>query len=362
MVHVRAVAIGLLLFGAGAARALPEDVEGPDGLVDDPGGWSVAAPDAAFSERAEAAARYSRKRGGLALLIVKEDAIAFEEAENGFDLRRAHHLWSGTKTFTCALAAAAEVDGRFTLGTEIGAVLPLDARRASLTVRDLLSLTSGLSESPLLTTDFLRAKPQIADKEAWTLREITAVHDPGTRFRYAASAFAMFSAFARAALGEDPIEYLTRRVLEPIGYRSGGWVKDAAGHGWFSFGAYTSARSWARFGMLLRDDGLFRGQQVLPGGLLSRCFEGSAAMPAYGLGIWLNREATQLWLPPALQGRFASKGPILLPGGPADLMAAAGYNDNRLYVIPSEGLVIVRFGKGDPSFEDDKLLGLLLPR
>ena len=347
---------------SGTAWALPEDIEGPEGVLEDPGGWSVAPPDAAFLERAEAAARYSRKRGGLALLIVKEDAIAFEEAENGFDLRRAHHLWSGTKTFTCALAAAAEADGRFVLTSEIGGVLPLDARRASLTVRDLLSLTSGLSESPLLTTDFFRPKPQIADKEAWTVREITAVHAPGARFRYAASPFAMFSAFARVALAEDPIDYLRRRILDPIGYQSGGWVKDAAGHGWFSFGAYTSARSWARFGMLLRDDGFFRGHQVLPGGLLQRCFQGTAAMPAYGLGIWLNREATQLWLPPALQGRFASKGPILLPGGPEDLMAAAGYNDNRLYIVPSEGLVIVRFGKGDPGFEDDKLLGFLLPR
>lgn len=359
-----ALSLGVLLHGfiAAPARAIPEDIPGDAGLLDDPGGWNEALVPFETS-RYRAAATYSRKHAGLALLVVEGDTLVFEGAENGYDLRRAHHLWSGTKTFTCALAAAAQADGLFTLDTTLSATLGLADRRASLTVRDLLSLTSGLSEATeILTGDMLAARPIVADKEAWALREITAVYAPGERFRYAASAFVLFSALAGKALGEDPLAYLERRVLDPIGFRHTAWLRDPAGHAYFSFGAYTTARSWARFGLLLRDDGVFRGQRVLPAGALAPCFTGTTAMPAYGLGVWLNHEARQLWLPPALQGRFASKGPILLPGGPDDLIAAAGYNDNRLYVIPSRSLIIVRFGRGHPAFEDDRLLALLLER
>jgi len=365
-----ALALLLVAMGAGGTHAVPDDVPGPEGLLPDAGGWDLVSPDGVSGGRSDAyraASEYSRRHGGLALVVVKDNTILFEEAENGFELDRAHHLWSGTKTFTCALALAAEADGKLgleaTLGETLGSLLPggPSDRRASLTVRDLLSLTSGLWESgAILTTDMLRAHPQVLDKEAWTLREIPAVYRPGERFRYAASPFVMFSLMARKALGEDPVDYLARRVLTPIGLRQAGWLRDGAGHAWWSFGAYTTARGWARFGMLLRDDGAFRGQRILPAGAVAKCFQGSAAMPAYGLGIWLNRPAKELLLPPVLHGRFASQGPILLPGGPTDLVAAVGYADNRLYIIPSRGLVIVRYGKGHPGFEDAALLSRLL--
>lgn len=364
---LRVVVVGALLVSGLRAHALPADVPGPEGLLPDAGGWDPAPPPGDRADAYRAAADYSRRHAGLALVIVKDNTIVFEEAQNDFEIDRAHHIWSGTKTFTCALAAAAEADGKLmldaTLGATLGKLLGRGEQdpRARLTVHDLLSLTSGLSESgEILTVDMLRKRPQVPDKEAWTLREITAVYAPGERFRYAASPFVMFSMMARAALGEDPVDYLARRVFAPIDLRQTAWLRDGAGHAWWSFGAYTTARSWARFGMLLRDDGVFRGQRILPAGALGRCFKGSAAMPAYGLGLWLNRPAKTLLLPPVLQGRFASKGAILLPGGPDDLVAAVGYGDNRLYVVPSRGLVIVRFGKGHPGFEDDALLAHIL--
>ncbi|MBL8786166.1 MAG: hypothetical protein JNJ59_14805, partial [Deltaproteobacteria bacterium] len=134
-----------------------------------------------------------------------------------------------------------------------------------------------------------------------------------------------------------------------------------AGRPFFSFGAYATARGWARFGMLLRDDGRFLGREILPPGLLHRCFEPSPAMPAYGLGLWRNAPASNpLWLPPVLHDRFAKKGPILSAEGPADLYAAVGYDDNRLYVIPSRHLVIVRLGAGAGSFTDRDLVNRIL--
>ena len=49
-------------------------------------------------------------------------------------------------------------------------------------------------------------------------------------------------------------------------------------------------------------------------------------------------------------------GPIIWNDGPDDLVAAAGHNDQRLYVIPSKDLVIVRLGNGHRRFKDAELL------
>ena len=74
----------------------------------------------------------------------------------------------------------------------------------------------------------------------------------------------------------------------------------------------------------------------------------SAANPRYGLGWWLNPGPE----PDDHDGRV-HPGPI--PGAPRDLVMAAGAGDQRLYVIPSRGLVVARFGE-EERFEDRAFL------
>ena len=143
------VAIGLVTASlVTPAYALPEDVPGAAGLLPDAGGWPEPANE---GREYAAAADYSRRHAGLALVVVEGQRVAFEVAHNGFELDRAHHLWSGTKTFACALAVAAEVDGKLGLDTRVGEALAAEVSaadgRAGRTVAELLSLTSGLSEA-----------------------------------------------------------------------------------------------------------------------------------------------------------------------------------------------------------------------
>jgi CubicO group peptidase (beta-lactamase class C family) len=363
--HLGLATLAILALGGHAptARALPDDLPGPAGLLPDAGDLPVTTPDAVAAARYAAAARLSDAQKGAALLVIDGAALVFEHYAQGFDPARAHHLWSGTKTFACALVAAAADDGRFDFDTPLGAHWPeLDPARGAVTVRQLLSLTSGFGDSPsILTADVLKARPRVADKEAWTIKHIRAEQPPGERYLYAASPFVFLASMARRALGEDPLNYLDRRVLGPIGMPHAGWLRDGAGLPWLALGAYTTARGWARFGMLLRDDGVFRGTRVLGAGRLAECFKGTARMPAYGQGLWLNAPTPRAnWIPKVLRGRFAARGPVLWPDGPQDLVAAVGFRDNRLYVIPSRGLVVVRLGYGHPDFNDAALLRAVL--
>ncbi|MFO0747514.1 MAG: serine hydrolase [Myxococcota bacterium] len=362
--HVGWSALALTLV-ASAAHAAPRGFDGPDS---DDGGFQSVAPTPEALARYQAAARYSKAHGGRALLVVEGDAVVFEAAQNGYDNHHGHALWSGTKSFACALALAAQADGKLSLDERAAAALPALAENPNadaITVRDLLAFTSGLDDDgDALTIDFSRARPRVADKYRWVVDHIATLarKPPGVGFTYVPSHLALFGALMRAKLGRDPVDYLQEKVLDPIGFHATGWQRDPAGNPAFAFGVYTTPRAWARFGVLVRDDGLFRGRRVLPAGAFGQCFRGSAAMPAYGLTWWLNEPipAELRRLVPGALGGLARQGRAFLPDGPADLVVAAGWKDNRLYVIPSRRLVVVRFGEGDDGFADPALLGALL--
>jgi CubicO group peptidase (beta-lactamase class C family) len=108
-----------------------------------------------------------------------------------------------------------------------------------------------------------------------------------------------------------------------------------------------TARNWARFGETIRLDG--RG--VLKPGQVKRLWEATAANPTYGL-TW--------WLPTA--GAGGAVGRALVEGLPNDVRMAAGAGGQRLYVIPSRELVVVRQApvRGGERFQDGEFLRRLL--
>ncbi|MEZ4317815.1 MAG: serine hydrolase [Myxococcota bacterium] len=305
--------------------------------------------------RYEDAAAYSEAHRGLAFMVIRGDTVVFETGQNGHALSEPHHLFSGTKSFTCALFEAAREDGFITPDERVRDTLPeLDEAAAALTPDDLLHLTSGMRQPLRLTLDMLGVSQSIEDKYAYSvdLRWNTA---PGEVFDYGPAHFNVFGELVTRKIGGDPLAYLEQRVLDPIGLRRAGWIRDPAGNPMLSAGAFTTANEWAKYGVLVRDDGEFLGQRVLPEGALSGCMQGSVANPAYGRTWWLNREVDD---DVALVGgsRLEEEGPILWNDGPDDLVVAAGHDDQRLYVIPSEDLVIVRLADGGRGFHDADLL------
>jgi CubicO group peptidase (beta-lactamase class C family) len=338
-----------------------------DAALPDDGVFGAGSVEPDEMSRYRAAADYSAAHGGQALLVLKGETVVFEEYQDGWTADRPHHLFSGTKSFCCALAAAAMADGKLALDERAADTLVEwrgDPRRERITVRQLLDLSSGLkNDFRHLTLDGLKkiAHQQIHDKYRHALEQPCA-REPGQRFSYGTVHYSAFGELIERKLGEAPLAYLERRVLRPIGFRYAGWNTDPAGNPQLAYGAWTTARHWARYGVLLRDEGRWRGEQVLPAEHLALCRQPSPALPAYGLTLWLNREIpakSAASLPERmLRGRFGGR--RFDAEGSDDLFVAAGAKDQRLYVLPSKDLVIVRFGNGSGSFSDQQLLGLLL--
>jgi CubicO group peptidase (beta-lactamase class C family) len=292
------------------------------------------------------------------LLVLRGGQVVREEGENGHDAAEVHALAMGTAGFWGVAAAAAQADGLLGLDEAVSATLPQFAAepwRRQMRVRDLLHFTSGLAGG-------VRALAPGASPDPYARAlALDMVAPPGERFQYGPSHVYVFAellsrkleAHGRAA---DPVAWLRQRLLDPIGAEVAAWDGDALGRPDPATGAHLTARAWARFGLLLAEGGRWQGRALIDAEALAPVFEGSRANPSFGGGLWLNRSQA----PAAAAASFGASGHGLYGEGPPDLVAITGLDNQRLYVVPSLRLVVVRFGERDRSFRDEELLRRLV--
>jgi len=319
---------------------------------------SSAPPPSAAS--LQAARDYSLSVAGQTLIVMHNGIILEESYGNGGAAERIQLLASGTKGFTGMLGAIAASEGLIGLDEAVAQRALIewqgDARKSRITYRHLLTMTSGLEELNNLRgwNDFLSAR---ADNE------------PGSVFIYSGDPNIFGLALERRLGGEQVADYLYRKLLQPLGITTLRWSTNFSdGKPQLSGGAYMTARDWVKFGEFIRRtlDGSWAGPAVLQRSFFDQLFMGNAAHPAYGFYWWLKRP-----VPTALAATIDANNnnqfsrqikPIIEDARiPDDIVMAAGAYGQRLYVIPSRGLTVVRNGPaGTSAFDDVQLLGRLL--
>lgn len=208
-------------------------------------------------------------------------------------------------------------------------------QEAAIRVIDILTMTSGLDDR------FAYRTP------------------PGTRFHYNTPVYAIAKTMLENASGRS-IEQLTREWLtRPLGMSETSWRQRPAalGNVGNATALVTTPRDIARLGEMILRRGLApSGERVVSEVELRRLFLPSPGNPSYGRLWWLNSGAY------AIGAAGVRREGRLIPGAPADLVAALGFLDRRLYVVPSLGLVVVRTGAAAdaPDF-DAELWAMLEP-
>lgn len=315
----------------------------------------------------EDAADYNARTGGVSLLVLKDGETAFERYANGGSAEVAHELASGTKSFSGVIAAVAVKDGLLTLDEKASATLTewrRDPQKSSITLREILQLTSGVKPGRL------GRPPTYAAAIA-----LPIVTPPGEAFDYGPVNFQIFGEIMRRKLATyeggryaDAIEYLEARIFDPLGIDPAQWNRGRDGYPHLPSGADLTARDWARFGEFVRQGGVFDGEALVDADAFAEMLEGSAVNAGYGLGWWLNETPAPETLAASKTMREASdlythsrRGEL-----PDDLFMAAGAGNQRLYIIPSKELVIVRQtgrilqGRRGKQFSDVEFLLALL--
>ncbi len=308
------------------------------------------------AERIQAAAAYSAAHGGHALLIMQNGKVVHESESNGHARNIAHRLYSGTKAFWCLTVFAAEKEGLLQLDDPVADTISdwqQDKRRASITVRQLLDFSSGLA--PM----FGLHENTFKDRTAAALKAAVA-GTPGRSFIYGPAGLqAYHEVLARKLRGKEqtPTRFLERKVLSAVGLGPQRYLPDTKGVPLLASGFMQTARQWAQLG-----------QWVLNHKDTQSLLKGSATNPAYGFGFWNNRAAAEptareVDVEAMLDKPWASqswRNACLCRDAPADLLACIGSYGQRLYIIPSMKLVIVRFAQ-DKKPNDAHMLRLLFP-
>lgn len=294
----------------------------------------LAAPASATPtpQQCAAAAAYSDAHRGVAVLVLDHGRIVCEHYQGG-DASSTYELWSGTKSFVGILAAAAVQDGLIRLDEPASTTLTewrADTVKSTITLRQLLSMASG-------QPSVIGRPPSYRDA-----LDVALVAKPGERFIYGATPLQTFAEVMRRKLiakGErgDLDLYLERRILAPIGMKYAAWRRGADGHVLTPQGMTIAAREWAKFGEFVRAGGIVDGKAIVDPATFRALFAPSAANPGYGLTWWLPHAST-VPDPITAETDIGRNAAIL----PKDLVEAAGAGDQRLYVIPSRGLTIVR--------------------
>ena len=300
-----------------------------------------------------AASAYSAGHRGASLLILQNGKTLYASSAD-----KPGRIYSGTKAFWCLAALAAVDDGVLDLDERVAETIPAwrkDPRKAQVTIRQLLDFSCGLAPGFRLHAD------DPGDRDAIAIG-LPIVAAPGSAFIYGPSPLQVFHAVLKAKLrGKAPRQYLERRVLRRLGLGRERYLQDRAGNPLLASGWILSARQWAKLGQLV----LRKGAPVVSAETLAQSWRGSPPNRAYSLGWWNNRAAPggrefdfESMLTPQWPQEDWSRA-CICRDAPSDLVMCVGSLYQRLYVVPSLDLIVVRHGRGG-SFSDGRFLRLLL--
>lgn len=302
------------------------------------------------------AAEYSQSYRGQAMLVMHDGQMIFEQYDDRGGPTNKQMLASGSKSFVGIVAAAAVEDKLIGLDDPVAENLPEwqdDSLKSKITYRQLLTLTSGLTAGERGAAVRAPAWSDIASKPM--------NGEPGKQFQYGAYQLNTFAYAIETKLGDESFEsYLKRRILDLLDIELEWRFRCADGHPQVGGGGFMTARDWAKFGELVRLGGRWGDKQLIDAELISDCFVGTQSNPAYGQTWWLKKTVTsdlQRTIPilSSEWGDVANSDWL-----PNDLIAACGAGKQRLYIIPSMQLTIVRQGSIGRGFSDIEFLSRLL--
>lgn len=251
-----------------------------------------------------------QRTGADACLVIHHDRIVQEWYSARYTTPM--YAMSSTKSVAGLLTGMLIDDGR--LQSADASVCSLIAtwcsgRRANVTVRHLLTMTSGLPMMQDSSVGF------VSDKNAYVMH-LVPTSEPGATWAYSNEGAQLLSPILDRAAREPIQDYAQRRLFAPLGMDSTR-LRVYPDHAWTYADMETTARDFARLGVLMLHQGKWNGRQIVSSEWVKRSTRPSQSLnPRYGL-LW--------WIDPEIRG-----------------YAAHGHLDTDLHVIPDLDLVIVR--------------------
>jgi len=333
--------------GSVARRALLPEIAG-SAPVEPADPELKLALDRAFAEPDQRPHRHTK-----AVVVLKDGHVIAERYAPGYGIDTPILGYSATKSVISALIGILVREGKLRLDGPAPVAAwqsPSDPRHA-ITVDDLLRHTSGLALGNSLTASLGSALEPV-NRMKYIERNMAGFAEsaeletpPGRAWNYQDGNYIILSRLIRDATGghaADVRSFARSELFEPLGMRSVTLEFDATGTPEGSSQMLASARDWARFGALYLDDGVVGGKRILPERWVSYAASSTPnAWVGYGAGFWTN-----------LGDSYGARTRIQL-GWPREAFHARGTLGQYVIILPSEHLVIARFGISPNGIDSD---------
>jgi CubicO group peptidase (beta-lactamase class C family) len=326
------------------APPLLGEIAGP-GIVQPSDPALRTALDHAFEEPAEPPFRRTK-----AVVVVHDGKVIAERYADGIGIDTPLLGFSMTKSVINALIGILTQQGLVT--PSMPAPIPEwrgDLRR-EIEVEHLLRMTTGLAlDETNSGFDPSSQMVYLHNDMAGFAVNAAVVAPPGSRWAYSSPTTQILARIIRDAVGgpEQTLAFAWRELFNPLGMRNVTLEFDGAGTLQGSTYMLASARDWAKFGLLYLNDGIVGGKRILHEDWVD--FSAAATLDTdYGAGFWTNRSDH-----PSARGRVRL-------GIPRDAFFASGDLGQRIVIMPSQHLVVVRLGDSVDPTGDIRGLGRLV--
>ena len=257
-------------------------------------------------------------------IILHDGKIVLEEYFNGHTNTSPWYWASAGKTLTTAITGIAEDEGLLNIENKVSDYIGTGWTSTTLekenliTCKNLLTMSSGLDDA--LGDDI-------------STSNLKYIADAGNRWAYH-NVYVKLQNVISEASNQTWTNYFNTKLKDKIGM-TGAWIESN------NFNVYWSTtRSMARFGLLNYANGKWENNQIIPENYLNNAISTSQNLnKAYGYLWWLNGKSS--FRLPQSQTQFDG---ALIPNAPNDMYCALGRDDQKIYVVPSKKLVVVRMG------------------
>jgi len=263
------------------------------------------------------------------VIVIYKDKIIAEKYAPGIDKNSKILGWSMTKSITATMFGILQKQEKIDINKPAPIAEWANDERAKITVNDLLHMNSGL-EWEEDYTKICDATQMLFQAEDMTQSQLhkPLVGKPNASWNYSSGTSNLLSGILRKQFKthQEYLDFWYSALIDKIGMYSMLVETDMAGNYVGSSYSWATTRDWAKFGLLYLHKGNWNGEQ-----LFDESWAKYVATPTngsngkYGAHFWLNAG-----------GYF--------PDAPRDMYSANGYQGQKVFIIPSQDLVVVRMG------------------
>ncbi len=258
-------------------------------------------------------------------IILVNGRIVIENYFNGHSTTANWYWASAGKTLTSTMTGIAQQEGLININNKVSDYIGTGwtsealSKENLITCKHLLSMTSGIED--------------IANGDTVEPASLTYKADAGTRWGYH-NVYVKLQDVIVNSSGQTWSNYFNSKLRDKIGM-TGTWIQMDNNSVYWS-----TTRSMARFGLLMLNKGKWGNNIILNENYFSEATSTSQNINlSYGYLWWLNCKSS--YHLPQTQFEFSGS---LIPTAPNDMFMALGKNDQKIYVIPSKKMVVIRMG------------------